>query len=95
MSGGEQQMLAVGRALMSEPGFVLLDEPSLGLASMIVKEIFGRIQRLRDEQNVSFLLVEQNAKLALEIADNGYVIENGAIVLEGAADELRDNADIK
>ncbi len=95
LSGGEQQMLAVGRALMSDPGFVLLDEPSLGLAPMITKEIFGRIQRLRDEQNVSFLLVEQNAKLALEIADNGYVIENGAIVLEGAADELRDNADIK
>ncbi len=95
LSGGEQQMLAVGRALMSEPSFVLLDEPSLGLAPMIVQEIFGRIQRLRDEQNVSFLLVEQNAKLALEIADNGYVIENGAIVLEGAASQLRDNADIK
>ena len=95
LSGGEQQMLAVGRALMSEPSFVLLDEPSLGLAPMIVQEIFGRIRRLRDEQDVSFLLVEQNAKLALEIADTGYVIENGAIVLEGPASQLRDNADIK
>ena len=95
LSGGEQQMLAVGRALMSNPTYVLLDEPSLGLAPLIVQEIFGRIRRLRDEQNVSFLLVEQNAKLALEIADAGYVIENGAIVLEGPANQLRDNADIK
>ncbi len=95
LSGGEQQMLAVGRALMSDPGVVLLDEPSLGLAPMIVEEIFGRIRQLRDEQQVTFLLVEQNAKLALEIADAGYVIENGAIVLEGPADQLRENADIK
>lgn len=95
LSGGEQQMLAVGRALMSEPRVILLDEPSLGLAPLIVEEIFGRIRRLRDEQKVTFLLVEQNAKMALEIADAGYVMENGAIVLQGNANQLRGNADIK
>ena len=95
LSGGEQQMLAVGRALMSDPKLVMLDEPSLGLAPMIIEEIFGIIRRLRDEQDVTFLLVEQNATLALGIADFGYVLENGAIVLEGDAAQLRDNADIK
>jgi len=95
LSGGEQQMLAVGRALMSEPGMILLDEPSLGLAPMIIEEIFGIIRRLREEQGVTFLIVEQNATLALGIADFGYVMENGAIVLEGPAEQLRENADIK
>lgn len=95
LSGGEQQMLAVGRALMSEPRVILLDEPSLGLAPLIVEEIFGRIRRLRDEQEVTFLLVEQNAKMALEIADAGYVMENGTIVLQGTAAQLKGNADIK
>ena len=95
LSGGEQQMLAVGRALMSEPKLIMLDEPSLGLAPMIVEEIFGIIKRLREEQNVTFLVVEQNATLALGLADFGYVLENGSIVLEGEAAQLRDNADIK
>jgi branched-chain amino acid transport system ATP-binding protein len=95
LSGGEQQMLAVGRALMSDPRLILLDEPSLGLAPMIIEEIFGIIKRLREQEKVTFLLVEQNAALALEIADFGYVIENGAIVLQGDAKQLRENADIK
>ena len=95
LSGGEQQMLSVGRALMSDPRVILLDEPSLGLAPMIVEEIFSIIQRLREEEQVTFLLVEQNATLALNIADFGYVMENGSIVLEGPAAQLRENADIK
>ena len=95
LSGGEQQMLAVGRALMSDPKVILLDEPSLGLAPMIVEEIFTIVQNLRRQENVTFLIVEQNATLALQFADFGYVMENGAIVLQGPADDLRDNADIK
>jgi branched-chain amino acid transport system ATP-binding protein len=95
LSGGEQQMLAIGRALMSGPRVVLLDEPSLGLAPMLVEEIFGIIQRLNREQKLTVLLVEQNATLALGIADHGYVMENGRIVLEGSAASLRENADIK
>jgi branched-chain amino acid transport system ATP-binding protein len=95
LSGGEQQMLAVGRALMSDPKVILLDEPSLGLAPMIVEDIFGRIQTLREQEGVTFLIVEQNATLALGIADYGYVLENGAIVLEGPGKQLQDNADIK
>jgi branched-chain amino acid transport system ATP-binding protein len=95
LSGGEQQMLAVGRALMSDPRLIMLDEPSLGLAPMLVEEIFGIIRQLREHEQVTFLLVEQNAALALDIADFGYVIENGAIVLQGDAAQLRDNADIK
>lgn len=95
LSGGEQQMLAVGRALMSDPRVILLDEPSLGLAPMIVEEIFGIVKNLRAQENVTFLIVEQNATLALEFADFGYVMENGAIVLQGPAEELRGNADIK
>ena len=74
---------------------ILLDEPSLGLAPMIVEEIFGIVTNLRKQENVTFLIVEQNATLALEFADFGYVMENGAIVLQGPAEELRDNADIK
>src|SRR2546430_16797645 len=95
LSGGEQQMLVIGRALMSDPKVILLDEPSLGLAPMVIEEIFGVIQRLKDEQQLTVLLVEQNAALALDIADHGYVMENGRIVLEGPAESLRQNSDIK
>ena len=95
LSGGEQQMLVIGRALMSEPKVILLDEPSLGLAPLLVEEIFGIGRRLREEQRLTVLLVEQNATLALDIADHGYVMENGRIVLEGPADTLRQNSDIK
>jgi branched-chain amino acid transport system ATP-binding protein len=95
LSGGEQQMLVIGRALMSDPKVILLDEPSLGLAPMIVEEIFGVIRRLKDEQKLTVLLVEQNAALALDIADHGYVMENGRIVLEGPAPSLRENSDVK
>jgi branched-chain amino acid transport system ATP-binding protein len=95
LSGGEQQMLVIGRALMSDPKVILLDEPSLGLAPLLVEEIFGIVQRLRDERNLTVLLVEQNAALALDIADHGYVMENGRIVLEGPAETLRQNSDIK
>ena len=95
LSGGEQQMLVIGRALMSDPKVMLLDEPSLGLAPMLVEEIFGIVQRLNREQKLTVLLVEQNATLALSIAEYGYVMENGRLVLDGAADALRENADIK
>src|SRR3954470_9151236 len=95
LSGGEQQMLAIGRALMSRPKVVLLDEPSLGLAPMLVEEIFGIVQRLVKQEKLSVLLVEQNATLALAIAEHGYVMENGRIVLEGDAEKLRSNSDIK
>ena len=95
LSGGEQQMLVIGRALMSNPKVILLDEPSLGLAPLLVGEIFAIIRRLRDERRLTVLLVEQNAALALEIADHGYVMENGRIVLEGPAESLRENSDIK
>jgi len=95
LSGGEQQMLVIGRALMSDPKVILLDEPSLGLAPLVIEEIFGVIRRLKEEQKITVLLVEQNAALALDIADHGYVMENGRIVLEGPADSLRQNSDIK
>ncbi len=95
LSGGEQQMLAIGRALMSKPRVVLLDEPSLGLAPMLVEEIFGIVSRLVKQEKLSVLLVEQNATMALAVADHGYVMENGRIVLEGPADKLRNNSDIK
>ena len=88
-------MLVIGRALMSDPKVILLDEPSLGLAPLLVEEIFGIVRRLRDERSLTVLLVEQNAALALDIADHGYVMENGRIVLEGPADTLRQNSDIK
>src|SRR5687768_8279350 len=95
LSGGEQQMLVIGRALMSNPKVILLDEPSLGLAPMLVEEIFQIVQRMSRQERVTVLLVEQNASLALTIAEHGYVMENGRIVLEGSADALRENADIK
>ncbi len=95
LSGGEQQMLAIGRALMAKPRVMLLDEPSLGLAPLLVEEIFGIIQRLTREEQLTVLLVEQNAAMALAIAEHGYVMENGRIVLDGPAAALRDNADIK
>ncbi len=94
LSGGEQQMLVIGRALMSRPRLILLDEPSLGLAPRFVEEIFRVIVRLREE-GMTVLLVEQNAMLALDIADYGYVMENGRIVLDGPAEALRANADVK
>jgi branched-chain amino acid transport system ATP-binding protein len=87
LSGGERQMLAVGRALMSQPKLLMLDEPSLGLAPLVVREIFRIIERLRAE-GVSILLIEQNARAALEVADHGYVLETGAFALEGPASEL-------
>jgi branched-chain amino acid transport system ATP-binding protein len=87
LSGGERQMLALGRALMSRPKLLMLDEPSLGLAPLVVRDIFGIIERLR-EQGVSILLVEQNARAALEVSDYGYVLETGEIALQGPANEL-------
>ncbi|WP_156300325.1 ABC transporter ATP-binding protein [Streptobacillus canis] len=95
MSGGEQQMLAMARALMSKPKLLLLDEPSMGLAPLLVKEIFEIIKRINKEENVTILLVEQNAKMSLEISDRAYVIETGEIVLEGKGLELIDNPVIK
>jgi branched-chain amino acid transport system ATP-binding protein len=87
LSGGERQMLAVGRALMAEPKLLMLDEPSLGLAPLVVREVFRTIARLR-EAGVSILLIEQNARAALEVSDTGYVLETGAVVLQGQAAEL-------
>src|SRR6266545_5172791 len=95
LSGGEQQMLAIGRALMARPKLILLDEPSLGLAPLLVEEIFQIIQRLNRQEKLTVLLVEQNAAMALTIAEHGYVMENGRIVLDGSATHLGDNADIK
>jgi branched-chain amino acid transport system ATP-binding protein len=95
LSGGEQQMVVIGRALMARPRLMLLDEPSLGLAPMLVRNIFEIIGRINKEEGVGILLVEQNAHVALQIADHAYVMENGRIVLDGAADHLAQNADIK
>lgn len=95
LSGGEQQMLAIGRALMARPKLMLLDEPSLGLAPLLVKEIFEIIVRINREEGTTILLVEQNARLALNVANYGYIMENGRIVLEGTPDELKNNADVK
>jgi len=95
LSGGEQQMLVIGRALMARPRLMLLDEPSLGLAPLLVEEIYVIIQRISAEQKPAILLVEQNARAALGIADYGYVMENGRVVLSGPAERLRDNEDVR
>ncbi len=95
LSGGEQQMVVIGRALMARPKLMLLDEPSLGLAPLLVRGIFDVIRRINQESGVSMLIVEQNANVALEIADHAYVMETGRIVLDGPAEQLRENADIK
>jgi branched-chain amino acid transport system ATP-binding protein len=95
LSGGEQQMLVVGRAMMASPRLMLLDEPSLGLAPQVVQEIYEIILRINTEQKVSILVVEQNVQAALEIADYGYVMENGKIVMDGPANKLKDNEDVK
>ena len=95
LSGGEQQMLVIGRALMAQPQLLLLDEPSLGLAPLLVREIFAIIQKINAERGTTFLLVEQNAQIALSIADYGYIMENGRIVLDGPADLLRGNEDVR
>jgi branched-chain amino acid transport system ATP-binding protein len=94
-SGGEQQMVALGRALMSRPKMILLDEPSMGLAPQLVEEIFENVERLNKEEGVTFLLAEQNTNIALRYADHGYILENGRVVLDGTAAELRENTDVK
>jgi branched-chain amino acid transport system ATP-binding protein len=94
-SGGEQQMIAIARALMAAPKMLMLDEPSLGLAPLLVKEIFENVQIINRELNTTILVVEQNARIALEISDYAYIMESGKIVLEGPAKELRNNPDVK
>jgi branched-chain amino acid transport system ATP-binding protein len=94
-SGGEQQMTAVGRALMAQPSMILLDEPSMGLAPQIVEEIFEIVRDLNKNEHVSFLLAEQNTNVALRFADYGYILENGRVVMDGAASELARNEDVK
>ena len=94
-SGGEQQMTAIGRALMAKPTMILLDEPSMGLAPQIVEEIFEIVRDLNQREKVSFLLAEQNTMVALRFADFGYILENGRVVMEGAAKELATNEDVK
>ncbi len=95
LSGGEQQMLALGRALMASPRMMLLDEPSLGLAPRLVERIFETLQRINREEGTTILLVEQNARIALSVADYGYIMEGGRVVLEGDAEELSANEDVK
>jgi branched-chain amino acid transport system ATP-binding protein len=94
-SGGEQQMCAIGRALMAKPSMILLDEPSMGIAPQIVEEIFGIVKDLNHKENVSFLLAEQNTNVALRYADFGYILENGRVVMEGLARDLASNEDVK
>jgi branched-chain amino acid transport system ATP-binding protein len=94
-SGGEQQMTAIGRALMSRPKMILLDEPSMGLAPQLVEEIFEIVKKLNEEQGVSFLLAEQNTNTALRFAKYGYILESGRVVLDGEASALRENEDVK
>ena len=94
-SGGEQQMCAIGRALMSKPRMILLDEPSMGLAPQIVEEIFGIVKDLNEKEGVSVLLAEQNTHMALRFAQYGYILENGRVVMDGEAQELRENEDVK
>jgi branched-chain amino acid transport system ATP-binding protein len=95
LSGGEQQMLVIGRGLMAQPRLMLLDEPSLGLAPMLVEEIFRVIQQMSSDEGMAILLVEQNARIALDVASYGYVMDNGRIVLDGTSEQLADNEDIK
>jgi branched-chain amino acid transport system ATP-binding protein len=95
LSGGEQQMLAIGRALMARPKLILLDEASLGLSPLVVQQIYGIIGSLKREGGAAMLLVEQNARMALDVADFGYVLESGRIVLEGTAERLKGNEDVK
>jgi branched-chain amino acid transport system ATP-binding protein len=95
LSGGEQQMLVIGRALMARPRLMMLDEPSLGLAPLMVKEIYDIIKKINADQKMAILLVEQNVRAALGIADYGHVLENGRVVLSGQADKLKDNEDIR
>ena len=95
LSGGEQQMLAIGRALMARPKLILLDEPSMGLSPLLVKEVFGIIEQVCRDLGVTILLVEQNARMALKVADFGYIMESGKIVLDGAKDDLVNNEDVK
>ena len=94
-SGGEQQMCAIGRALMAKPNTILLDEPSMGLAPQLVEEIFEIVRELNQREQVSFLVAEQNTNIALKYADHGYILESGRIVLEGTKDELMNNPDVK
>src|SRR5687767_10826161 len=94
-SGGEQQMTAIGRALMGRPSMILLDEPSMGLAPQIVEEIFEIVKNLNTKEKVSFLLAEQNTMVALRFADFGYILENGRVVMEGSSQSLSDNEDVK
>lgn len=94
-SGGEQQMCAIGRALMTNPNVVLLDEPSMGLAPQIVEEVFGIVKDLNEKENVTVLLAEQNTNMALRYADYGYIMENGRIVMDGSAQVLSSNEDVK
>jgi branched-chain amino acid transport system ATP-binding protein len=95
ISGGEQQMVAIGRALMARPKMILLDEPSMGLAPQIVEEIFEIVRRLNQQERVSFLLAEQNTNIALRYADYGYILENGRVVMDGEAKDLAQNEDVK
>jgi len=95
ISGGEQKMCAFGRSLMANPKMILLDEPSMGLAPQVVEEIFGIVKDLNEKENVSFLLAEQNANMALRFARYGYILESGRVVLDGEAAALRQNEDVK
>jgi len=95
ISGGEQQMVAIGRALMSKPKMILLDEPSMGLAPQLVEEIFEIVKALNEKEHVSFLLAEQNTNMALRYAKYGYILENGRVVMDGEAKTLRENEDVK
>ncbi len=95
LSGGEQQMLAIGRSLMARPKMILLDEPSMGLSPLLVKEVFGIIEKINREQGITMLIVEQNANFALKVADYGYIMESGKVVLDGTANELLNNEDVK
>ncbi|MDR7386912.1 MAG: ATP-binding cassette domain-containing protein, partial [Armatimonadota bacterium] len=94
LSGGEQQMLAIGRALMARPRVLLMDEPSMGLAPLLVEQIFDAIQEI-NRQGTTILLVEQNAYMALQVAHRGYVLQTGQVVLSGSAEELRENPEVK